>query len=50
MKITRMNITGQLSESGSKELAKRIGTSYLIGATAALLAALAGLVHAVRWW
>jgi hypothetical protein len=50
MKFTKMNVTGQLDPKGAEKFAARIGASYVIASIAAILAALAGIIHAVRWW
>lgn len=50
MKFTKMNVTGQLDAEGAEKFAARVGTSYVIASVAAALAALAGLIHAIRWW
>jgi hypothetical protein len=50
VKFTKMNVTGQLDPKGAEKLATRIGVSYIIAATAALLTSAAALVYAIRWW
>lgn len=50
MKFTKMNVTGQLYSDGAEKFASRIGASYVIASVAAIVAALAALIHAVRWW
>lgn len=50
MKITKMNVTGQLDPHGADRFARQIGLSYVLAAIGVLVAGLAGLVAAVRWW
>lgn len=50
MKITKMNLTGQLGERGAERFARQIGLSYVIAAVGVLAAGVAGLVAAIRWW
>lgn len=50
MKFTKMDVTGQLNAKGAERLAARVGASYVIASVAALLGALAALIHAIRWW
>jgi len=47
MKITKMNISGQLSNEDSARFSRRIGLSYVI---AAIGAAVAGLIAALSLW
>lgn len=45
-----MNVTGQLDSRGADRFAARIGMSYVIAAVGVLIASIAGLIAAVRWW
>jgi len=47
MKITKMNVTGQLRDDDSAQLARRIGLSYVI---AAIGAANAAVIAALSLW
>jgi len=45
-----MTVTGQLDKQGADRFAQRVGLSYVIASIAALLAGIAALIAAVRWW
>ncbi|UXY14756.1 hypothetical protein N8I74_15745 [Chitiniphilus purpureus] len=50
MKITKMNVQGQLDSDGAAQFAKRIGDAYVIASCSAFVAAVAAVIAAIRWW
>lgn len=40
----------QLGERGAERFARQVGLSYVIAAVGVLVAGVAGLVAAIRWW
>jgi hypothetical protein len=51
MKLSKMNITGQLDSAGAEKFAACVGIAYVIAAIGAACGGVAMLIWATRgWW